>query len=77
MARGEFTIIVATLGVTAGLNPILQPLSALYVLIMAVIGPIFAKHSKLVYTGLAKIGIGKKEQSSRSRKREKPKMPAE
>jgi len=61
MARGEFTIIVAALGVSAGLNPILQPFSALYVLIMAVIGPIIAKQSKLVYTGLAKIGIGRKE----------------
>jgi len=61
MARGEFTIIVAALGVSAGLNPVLQPFSALYVLIMAVIGPIIAKQSKLVYTGLAKIGIGRKE----------------
>jgi len=76
MARGEFTIIVATLGVSAGLNPILQPLSALYVLIMAVIGPVFAKNSKLVFSGLRKLGIGKNEKEASPRKREKPRMPA-
>jgi len=76
MARGEFTIIVATLGVSAGLNPILQPLSALYVLIMAVIGPVFAKNSKLVFSGLRKLGIGKNEKEASPRKPEKPRMPA-
>ena len=55
MARGEFSIIVANLGVTAGLNPILTPFTALYVLILAVSGPLMAKESKSVYKHLNKI----------------------
>ncbi|MEC0668560.1 cation:proton antiporter [Bacillus haynesii] len=55
MARGEFSIIVANLGVAAGLNPILTPFTALYVLILAVSGPLMAKESKSVYKHLNKI----------------------
>lgn len=55
MARGEFTIIVANLGISAGLLPILKPFSALYVLILAIVGPLLAKESKHVYNGLSKI----------------------
>lgn len=55
MARGEFSIIVANLGVTAGLNPILTPFTALYVLILAVAGPLMAKESKNFYKLLNKI----------------------
>lgn len=55
MARGEFSIIVADLGVTAGLNPILTPFTALYVLILAIIGPLMTKESKNIYGGLNKI----------------------
>ncbi|ASB89169.1 cation:proton antiporter [Bacillus sonorensis] len=55
MARGEFSIIVANLGVTAGLNPILTPFTALYVLILAVAGPLMAKESKSFYKHLNKI----------------------
>jgi len=42
-----------------------------------VIGPVFAKNSKLVYTCLSKLGIGKNEQAARTRKREKPILPSE
>ncbi|WP_252606758.1 cation:proton antiporter [Bacillus paralicheniformis] len=55
MARGEFSIIVANLGVAAGLNPILTPFTALYVLILAVSGPLMVKESKSVYKHLNKI----------------------
>lgn len=55
MARGEFTIIVANLGVAAGLMPLLKPFSALYVLILAILGPLLAKESKHIYAGLNKI----------------------
>lgn len=55
MARGEFSIIVANLGVTAGLSPILTPFTALYVLILAILGPLMAKESKAVYNYLNKI----------------------
>lgn len=49
MARGEFSIIVANLGITAGLSPILTPFTALYVLILAILGPLLTKESKSVY----------------------------
>ncbi|MDF2670929.1 MAG: potassium transporter [Paenibacillus sp.] len=55
MARGEFTIIVANLGIAAGLMPLLKPFSALYVLVLAIVGPLLAKESKYVYGGLNKI----------------------
>lgn len=55
MARGEFTIIVANLGIAGGLMPILKPFSALYVLILAILGPLLTKESKHVYQLMNKI----------------------
>ncbi|HEY3312912.1 MAG TPA: cation:proton antiporter [Anaerolineales bacterium] len=43
VARGEFSIVIAGLGVTAGLEPELGALSAAYVLFLAVLGPILAR----------------------------------
>jgi CPA2 family monovalent cation:H+ antiporter-2 len=43
VARGEFSIVIAGLGVEAGLNPGLGPLTAAYVLILAVAGPVVAR----------------------------------
>ncbi|GAB4003057.1 hypothetical protein GCM10029992_43240 [Glycomyces albus] len=40
LPRGEFSIVIAGLGVAAGLDPQLGSLAAAYVLIMAAIGPI-------------------------------------
>lgn len=61
MARGEFSIIVANLGISAGLSPILTPFTALYVLILALVGPIMTKESKNVYKHLNKIFKWSKE----------------
>ncbi|WP_068773676.1 cation:proton antiporter [Paenibacillus sp. FJAT-26967] len=55
MARGEFTIIVANLGISAGLLPILKPFSALYVLILAIVGPLLTKESKHIYNVMNKM----------------------
>jgi CPA2 family monovalent cation:H+ antiporter-2 len=44
--RGEFTLILATLSVGAGLDSRLTPFAGLYVLIMAVLGPLFAANSE-------------------------------
>lgn len=55
MARGEFTIIVANVGLAASLMPVLKPFSALYVLILAILGPLLAKESKHLYNGLNRI----------------------
>jgi monovalent cation:H+ antiporter-2, CPA2 family len=43
VARGEFSIVIANLGVTASLHPDLGPLAAAYVLVLAVSGPILAR----------------------------------
>ncbi|MDQ3815062.1 MAG: cation:proton antiporter [Armatimonadota bacterium] len=43
VARGEFSIVIAGLGVTAELEPQLGPLSAGYVLFLAVLGPVLAR----------------------------------
>lgn len=43
VARGEFSIVIAGLGVSAGVEPRLGPLSAAYVLFLAVLGPILAR----------------------------------
>lgn len=40
VARGEFSIVLAGLGTGAGIAPLLGPLSAAYVLFLAVLGPI-------------------------------------
>jgi CPA2 family monovalent cation:H+ antiporter-2 len=46
--RGEFTLILATLSLGAGLDPRLQPFAGLYVLLMAVLGPLFASNSERI-----------------------------
>jgi len=55
VARGEFSIVMANLGAAGGLMPILQPFAALYVLILAVVGPLLAKESKTIFNLLNKI----------------------
>lgn len=54
VSRGEFSIIVANLGKAGGLLPLLQPFAALYVLILATVGPILTKESKHIYKFLNK-----------------------
>ncbi|MGO4691413.1 cation:proton antiporter [Glaciibacter sp. 2TAF33] len=46
--RGEFTLILATLSIAAGLDHRLQPFAGLYVLIMAILGPLFASNSERI-----------------------------
>ncbi len=43
VARGEFSIVIAGLGVNAGLEPQLGAVSAAYVLILAILGPLLAR----------------------------------
>lgn len=43
VARGEFSIVIAGLGVSANLEPQLGPLAAAYVLFLAILGPILAR----------------------------------
>lgn len=46
LGRGEFSLILATLGVAAGLDERIGPFVALYVLILALLGPILAARSE-------------------------------
>jgi monovalent cation:H+ antiporter-2, CPA2 family len=55
VSRGEFSIIMANLGIAGGLSASLQPFAALYVLILAIIGPLLTKESKRIYEFLNKI----------------------
>jgi CPA2 family monovalent cation:H+ antiporter-2 len=56
--RGEFALILATLASAAGLDARLTPFAGLYVLIMAVIGPVLAVNSEKI--GSAMFGIKRK-----------------
>jgi CPA2 family monovalent cation:H+ antiporter-2 len=49
VSRGEFSIIMANLAKAGGLLPVLQPFAALYVLILAVLGPLLTKESERIY----------------------------
>jgi len=54
VSRGEFSIILANLAKAGGLLPIIQPFAALYVLILAILGPILTKESERIYDLSAK-----------------------
>ena len=41
--RGEFSIIIAALAVTAGVEPLIAPLAATYMLVTVIIGPLLAR----------------------------------
>jgi CPA2 family monovalent cation:H+ antiporter-2 len=47
IARGEFSIAIAALGVSAGVQPALGPLTAAYVLSLAIVGPILSRLADL------------------------------
>ena len=53
ISRGEFSIILAKLAMAGELLPILQPFAALYVLILALLGPLLTKESKWIYKNLS------------------------
>ncbi|MEU6548640.1 cation:proton antiporter [Streptomyces sp. NPDC046859] len=46
VARGEFSIVIAGLAVTAGIEPSLGPLATAYVLILVVVGPLTARYTE-------------------------------
>ncbi|WP_432135284.1 MULTISPECIES: cation:proton antiporter [unclassified Streptomyces] len=46
VARGEFSIVIAGLAVTAGIEPALGPLATAYVLILVILGPLTARYTE-------------------------------
>jgi CPA2 family monovalent cation:H+ antiporter-2 len=55
VSRGEFSIIMANLARTGSLLPILQPFAALYVLVLAILGPLLTMQSRAVFEQLNKV----------------------
>ncbi|MGW5344446.1 cation:proton antiporter domain-containing protein [Streptomyces sp. HUAS TT3] len=53
VARGEFSIVIAGLAVTAGIEPALGPLATAYVLILVVLGPLTARYTQPLAERLA------------------------
>ncbi len=47
VSRGEFSIVIAGLGVAAGIEPDLGPVAAAYVLLLAVAGPVLTRFARL------------------------------
>ncbi len=74
--RGEFALILATLATGAGLDARLTPFAGLYVLIMAVIGPILAVNSEKI-GGLVFRAAKKQVAPERDRMRPLDRMNAE
>jgi CPA2 family monovalent cation:H+ antiporter-2 len=52
VSRGEFSIVVASLAEAGGLLPVLQPFAALYVLTLAIAGPLLTRESQRVHRGV-------------------------
>lgn len=55
VSRGEFSIIMANIALAGSLLPIIQPFAALYVLILAVLGPLLTKETKRIYAMLDRL----------------------
>lgn len=55
VSRGEFSIILASLAKAGGLLAFVQPFAALYVLILAISGPLLTKESRRIYNLLARL----------------------
>ncbi|MEU0247699.1 cation:proton antiporter [Streptomyces sp. NPDC006235] len=52
VARGEFSIVIAGLAVTSGIEPSLGPLATAYVLILVLLGPLTARYTEPMATAL-------------------------
>lgn len=52
MARGEFSIVIAGLAVSAGIETSLGPLATAYVLILVIVGPLTARYTEPLATRL-------------------------
>jgi CPA2 family monovalent cation:H+ antiporter-2 len=55
VSRGEFSIIMANVAKSGGLLPVLQPFAALYVLILAVLGPLLTRESDRIHSVIEKL----------------------
>jgi CPA2 family monovalent cation:H+ antiporter-2 len=65
VSRGEFSIIMANVAKAGGLLPVLQPFSALYVLILAILGPLLTKESERISASL-RLGLPRRRREKES-----------
>ncbi|HEV7185659.1 MAG TPA: cation:proton antiporter [Leifsonia sp.] len=65
--RGEFALILATLSLSAGLDERIQPFAGLYVLVMAVLGPMLAANSEKIGAMILRTGKSKKPAAQKNR----------
>ncbi|NGM83294.1 cation:proton antiporter [Paenibacillus sp. 7124] len=72
VSRGEFSIIMANLGKAGGLLAVLQPFAAMYVLILAILGPLLTKESKAIYKALDKVFKWEGRHRERKARAQKP-----
>lgn len=68
--RGEFALILATLATGAGLDSRLTPFAGLYVLSMAIVGPILAVNSEKIGRVIFRTGLRRTVRAPRDRMRD-------
>jgi CPA2 family monovalent cation:H+ antiporter-2 len=68
VSRGEFSIVVASLGAAGGLMQVLQPFAALYVLILAILGPLLTRQSHAISRTLFRLAGTRRRQPSTTSK---------
>ncbi|GLX70377.1 K(+)/H(+) antiporter YhaU [Paenibacillus glycanilyticus] len=66
VSRGEFSIIMANLAKAGALMAVIQPFAALYVLILAILGPLLTKENKAIYYVLNRLFRWDRRQTSTS-----------
>jgi Kef-type K+ transport systems, membrane components len=66
VSRGEFSIIMANLAKAGALMAVIQPFAALYVLILAILGPLLTKENKIIFNVLNRLFRWNRKQASAS-----------
>ena len=74
ISRGEFSIVLANMAKTGGLLLVVQPFAALYVLLLAILGPLLTKESRWVYNRLRPLFRWPELKAKRKHKSEAPKQ---
>ncbi|SDD43388.1 monovalent cation:H+ antiporter-2, CPA2 family [Paenibacillus sp. UNCCL117] len=67
VCRGEFSIIMANIGKAGGLMPSVQSFAVLYVLLLAVLGPLLTKESKSIYKLFKRLRGERKPEQAKER----------
>ncbi|TCM92643.1 potassium/proton antiporter membrane subunit (CPA2 family) [Paenibacillus sp. BK033] len=66
VSRGEFSIIMANMAKAGALMAVIQPFAALYVLILAILGPLLTKENKVIFHLLNRLFRWDRKQASTS-----------